>query len=899
MLQRGTRYATRALSALGTAIVLLAGTFLAAVGTNVSTASALTPPWVQSTVTTHQAPHVICRAYGGSISANQEADQDLGFTVTYPDGVHQGDTFDIKIRPDVSLYPRDDRSTGITATINYIYNQLSTYQLPAGLTINSVTQGPVNGNVEANPEAGYYVDRANVPHSVISGVGDLPNEGFDPMTLPASQRLPIPGAAPNAFWNTSTNRVHTTLLGSSSGTTEYKGGSALQGPTVTMNVTATAAAGTDLQLKLGGQLPGSEPRPYNGSQPGNFSAPSSGATLTSTAAVAPWFSTNGLRWVYGNDTVWTDPSYLNTVDTTALGGLIHVVAKAACAPGWEPTGTFPTAPDYYTGPNAIPNGTSPALTHTMVVQDVDTNPPVISVTAPIDNGKYVSEQTPVNASFDCNDTFGSGDDICAGDVANGAPLDWSVGPHTFTVNAQDLAGNPSTKVVSYTVAPNQNPVANHGPDQTGKKTGNTITLDGSGSTDPDGPPAQTLSYEWTQTSGVAVTLSSTTAQKPTFTVPQNPTFTFPHTISFSLKASDPYGGTNTTVDSVNIQVTATQPSVSAVTRTPSGTVFTGDLVTLGATISNPDGAPLTYAWAQATGRTTTLSSTTAANPTFTVPSSGANPTTAACTSGTGAIAANSANCPRFSVQVTAANGTPQTAAVTLAAYGSSLPTRPVANAGPAQNAPTAGGLVTLDGSASTQAQGHVISYLWSQTGGPAVSLSSTTAQKPTFTIPAGGASTVTRTFSLTVTDTQSPITGTGTNGNTSLASTTTVSQVPDHVVADHGPDQTGKVAGNLITLDGSASTDPNLLPLQYTWTQVNNGAPAITLSNATRAEAHLHGTARGERRRLRRAVQPLGHERRPEPGRQRHDRDAGEHHRRREHADGHGEPYAERHGVHG
>ena len=137
----------------------------------------------------HQAPHVICRAYGGSLSANTEADQDLGFQVTYPDGVHQGDTFNIKIRPDVSLYPCTDSSTGIEATIQYIYNQVSSYLVPAGLSINSVSQGPINGNVEANPDVGYYVDAANVPHSVVSGVGDVPTEGFDPMTLPASQRL--------------------------------------------------------------------------------------------------------------------------------------------------------------------------------------------------------------------------------------------------------------------------------------------------------------------------------------------------------------------------------------------------------------------------------------------------------------------------------------------------------------------------------------------------------------------------------------------------------------------------------------------------------------------------------------------------------------------------------------
>ena len=796
-------------------------------------AGALQPPWTQSTVTVHQSPHVICRAYGGSISANTEADQDLGFTVSYPDGVHQGDTFTLKIRPDVSLYPRTDTSSGIAATIVNIYNQMSSYRLPSGLTINSVSLGPIDGSVENNPDAGYYVVPANVPHGTVSGVGDVPNEGFDPLTLSAAQRLAVPGVTPSAFWNTSTNRIYTTLIGSGADNGAYfPGGSALQGPSIFVNVTATATPGNHLQVTLGGQLPGSEPRNYTGSQPGNFAAPSSSATFTSTAATAPWGSTNGTRYVY-TDSVWSDPTYLNTVYTTALGGIVKVSAKAACAPGYETTGSFPTAPGYYTGPGAIPNGTSPALSDTYVVPNVDTTPSAISITAPVDGANYVSEQT-VLADYDCNDTFGAGDDVCSGDVADGAAVDMSPGPHSFTVNAQDLAGNPSTTTVNYSVAPNQNPTANHGPDQSGKKTGSVVTLDGSGSTDPDGPPAQPLTYTWTQTGGVPVTLSDVHALKPTFTVPAAPDFVYPHSISFALTVDDPFGGTDTTADSVNVGVTATTPTVSTVTRTPSGTVYAGDLITLGSTVSNPDGGALAYAWSQATGRTTTLSSTTATNPTYSLPSSGAAPTTAACTSGTGATSTTSANCPRFQLVVTATDtGAGSSPAVALAAHSSSLPTRPVANAGAAQLAPAAGGVVTLDGSASTQAQGHVISYAWTQTGGPAVTLSSATAQKPTFTVPANGGTAVSYAFSLTVTDTQSPITGTGTNGNTSTAATTSVTSVPDHVVANAGPNQTGKIAGNVITLDASASTDPGLQPLSYIWTQVSNGAPAITLSDAT------------------------------------------------------------------
>ena len=59
---------------------------------------------------------------------------------------------------------------------------------------------------------------------------------------------------------------------------------------------------------------------------------------------------------------------------------------------------------------------------------------------------------------------------------------------------------------------------------------------------------------------------------------------------------------------------------------------------------------------------------------------------------------------------------------------------PVANAGPAQTV-NEGEAVTLDGSASTAAAGKTIGYHWTQVSGPTVTLSSATAQKPTFTAP--------------------------------------------------------------------------------------------------------------------------------------------------------------------
>ena len=71
---------------------------------------------------------------------------------------------------------------------------------------------------------------------------------------------------------------------------------------------------------------------------------------------------------------------------------------------------------------------------------------------------------------------------------------------------------------------------------------------------------------------------------------------------------------------------------------------------------------------------------------------------------------------------------------------------PGADAGTPQSV-ASGDQVTLDGSASSDPLGHALNYEWKQTGGTAVTLSSSTAVKPTFTAPTGPA---TLTFSLVV-----------------------------------------------------------------------------------------------------------------------------------------------------
>lgn len=91
------------------------------------------------------------------------------------------------------------------------------------------------------------------------------------------------------------------------------------------------------------------------------------------------------------------------------------------------------------------------------------------------------------------------------------------------------------------------PVADAGPDQT-VAAFETVTLDGTGSTDEDGVVTD---YEWTQTAGPSVTLSSSTAVQPTFTAPGTDSGT---SVTFSLVVTDNLGEDSTNTSEVTITV---------------------------------------------------------------------------------------------------------------------------------------------------------------------------------------------------------------------------------------------------------------------------------------------------------------------------------------------------------
>jgi hypothetical protein len=318
---------------------------------------------------------------------------------------------------------------------------------------------------------------------------------------------------------------------------------------------------------------------------------------------------------------------------------------------------------------------------------------------------------------------------------------------------------------------NTPPIANAGSGQTGV-VGQTIQLDGSGSSDSDGDP---LTYQWTLTgkpSGSNATLANPTTVQPTFVIDK------PGNYTVQLIVND---GTVNSVAATVVISTVNSAPVAHAGSDQSGVV--GQTLQLdGGSSSDVDGDALTYQWTLTTkpaGSNAGVTNPTSVTPTVTLDKAGS-----------------------YAGQLVVNDGTVNSAPDTVLL--STTNSAPVANAGPDQSA-TVGQTVQLDGSGSSDVDGDLLTSQWAFTAVPSGShaaLSDPSAVQPTFVVDKPG----TYVVQLLVND----------GAVNSAADTVTISTVNSRPVADAGPDQSVQV-GVQVTFNGSESFDVDGDTLTYQW----------------------------------------------------------------------------------
>ncbi|MGA1824073.1 MAG: PKD domain-containing protein, partial [bacterium] len=323
---------------------------------------------------------------------------------------------------------------------------------------------------------------------------------------------------------------------------------------------------------------------------------------------------------------------------------------------------------------------------------------------------------------------------------------------------------------------NQTPVADAGYDQDNKNIGTVITLDGSGSFDPDNDP---LTYNWSFSQkpfNSNASLSDPTIPNPTFTVDAEGTY------KINLIVHD--GAVVSAPDTVIVKTVNVNRVPEANAGPDQKDIIPGSIVTLdGSESSDPDGDTLTYSWTMTKKPSLSNASLTGANgssPSFTADVKGDYEITLTVNDGID-------ESPSDSVIITAINRAP------------------VCSAESDKNDIPPGTLITLDGSETYDLDNDPLTYTWSFISKPAysnASLSDPSSNKPTFIPDIKGSYEI----HLNVSD-----------GEAECSLNITVIAINRSPLCDAGPDQDNIIPESVVALDASLSHDPDGDQLTYTW----------------------------------------------------------------------------------
>ena len=376
------------------------------------------------------------------------------------------------------------------------------------------------------------------------------------------------------------------------------------------------------------------------------------------------------------------------------------------------------------------------------------------------------------------------------------PHDWGYysDPVTVTVTDED---NATASVTEQVATNNKRPSANAGSDQTVNQ-GDSVSLSGSGS-DPDGT---IQGYSWEKTGGTYTgTYADLSGATPSFTAPNLTGLTSTvqeKTIEWTLTVTDDDGGIRT--DKVEITVENESPTVSlnsAPTTVTNGSSYT---VTVSSK-DDPDGA---------NGNLSCC--------TWSVSGSGATITS----SGVLTIPAGASLNDAFTVTATITDEDLGTGTGTVAFTVNNK--APTANAGTDASADR-GSTVTLSGSGTDTDTGDTVTLLWSRPSGSdggsydgntTITLSSTSAASPTFTMPVDADVGDTVIFKLTASDNH--------DGAHSDTVTITATNADPTVSLSSPPTYVSNGSSYTITPTGN-DPDGDNSKMSYSWSVSDSGAP--------------------------------------------------------------------------
>jgi len=542
----------------------------------------------------------------------------------------------------------------------------------------------------------------------------------------------------------------------------------------------------------------------------NITLPTNSATLNGSASSDPdgtiatyaWSKTSGpATYTIANASAAT------TALTNLVQGAYVFTLKVTDNAGGTATSTVNVTV------NAAPNQAPVANAGSNINITLPTNSATL-------NGSASSDPDGTIATYSWSKTSGPATyTIANASTATTALTNLVQGAYVFTLQVTDNAGATATSTVNVTVnaAPNQAPVANAGSNINITLPTNSTSLNGSGSSDPDGTIA---TYAWSKTSGPATyTIANASAATTALTNLVQGAYVF------TLKVTDNAGATATSTVNVTVNAAPNQAPVANAGSNINITLPTNSATLNGSASSDPDGTIATYAWSKTSGPAT-----------YTIANAGA-----ATTALTNLVQGTYV----FNLLVTDNAGATATATVTVTVNAAVPPPPPVnqppvANAGSNINITLPTNSATLNGSASSDPDGTIATYAWSKTSGPA-----------TYTIANAGAATTALTnlvqgtyvFNLLVTD-NAGATATATVNVTVNAAVPPPPPVNQAPVANAGSNINITLPTNSATLNGSASSDPDGTIATYAWSKTS-GPATYTIANAGAATTALTNLVQG------------------------------------------------------